>query len=75
MTSVTEPPKAPRWISTDAGRWAWHEHESWRRNAANALSVRERAQLLGEAEQLRRATVITTLEREADTVTSSIVFD
>jgi hypothetical protein len=46
-------PKAPRWISTEAGIWAWQAHGAWRANAANALSVRERYQLLQEAEQLR----------------------
>ena len=46
-------PKAPRWISTEAGLWAWHAHGSGRGTAANALSVRQRYQLLQEAEQLR----------------------
>jgi hypothetical protein len=45
-------PKPPRWISTDAGLWAWQAHGAWRATAANALSVRERHQLLQEAEQL-----------------------
>lgn len=48
-------PKAPRWISTEAGLWAWQAHGAWRANAANALSVRERHRLLQEAEQLRGA--------------------
>jgi hypothetical protein len=46
-------PKAPRWISTAAGLWAWQAHGPWRATAANALSVYERRQLLQEAEQLR----------------------
>jgi hypothetical protein len=46
-------PKAPRWISTEAGLWAWQSHDPWRANATNALSVRERHQLLQEAERLR----------------------
>jgi hypothetical protein len=49
-------PKAPRWISTEAGLWAWQAHDPWRATAANALSVRERHQLLQEAEQLRGTT-------------------
>jgi len=46
-------PKAPRWISTEAGLSAWQAHGLWRATATNALSVRERDQLLQEAEQLR----------------------
>lgn len=45
-------PKAPRWITTEAGLRAWNEIEAWRRVAANALSVQDRRQLLAEAEQL-----------------------
>ncbi len=48
----TDLPKPPRWISTEAGLWAWQEHGTWRASAADALSVRERHQLLQEAEQL-----------------------
>jgi hypothetical protein len=48
----TDLPKPPRWISTEAGLWAWQAHGSWRASAANALSVSERHQLLQEAEQL-----------------------
>jgi hypothetical protein len=44
--------KAPRWITTEAGRRAWNEIEAWRRMAANAMSVQDRRQLLAEAEQL-----------------------
>jgi hypothetical protein len=49
----TDLPKPPRWISTEAGLWAWQAHGTWRATATNALSVRERHQLLQEAEQLR----------------------
>jgi len=49
-------PKAPRWISTEAGLWAWQAHGAWRATATNALSVRERYQLLQEAEQLHGST-------------------
>ena len=56
MIQIMAPlPKAPRWISTEAGIWAWQAHGAWRANAANALSVRERDRLLQEAEQLRGA--------------------
>jgi hypothetical protein len=48
----TDLPKPPRWISTEAGLWAWQAHGTWRVTAANALSVGERHQLLLEAEQL-----------------------
>ena len=48
----TDLPKPPRWISTEAGLWAWQAQGAWRATAANALSVRERHQLLQEAEQL-----------------------
>lgn len=48
-------PKIPRWISTDDGKWAWVERLEWRRSAANALSVQERALLLTQAAQLRAA--------------------
>ena len=55
LTSYTELPKAPRWISTEAGQWAWNEHTAWRAIAANALTVQERSELLREAEQMQRA--------------------
>lgn len=45
-------PKAPRWIKTAAGQWAWATNEEWRRFADRALSVSERQQLLAEAERL-----------------------
>jgi hypothetical protein len=48
----TDLPKPPRWISTEAGLWAWQAHGTWRASAANALSVGERHRLLQEAEQL-----------------------
>lgn len=48
-------PKAPRWITTEAGQWAWHEYVTWRGRATHALSVQDRTQLLDEAEQLWRA--------------------
>jgi hypothetical protein len=51
----TDVPKPPRWISTDAGLWAWQAHRAWRATAANALSVRERHELLQQAEQLHGA--------------------
>jgi hypothetical protein len=50
-------PKPPRWISTVAGLWAWQAHGAWRAIAANALSVRERSQLLAEAEQLHGSAI------------------
>lgn len=53
-TTPTEPPKAPRWISTEAGQRAWREDLSWRSVAFNALSVQERSELLHEAEQRRQ---------------------
>jgi hypothetical protein len=58
----TDLPKPPRWISTEAGLWAWQAHGPWRATAANALSVRERHQLLQEAEQLH-CSVINTPEQ------------
>jgi hypothetical protein len=52
MQRMNELPKAPRWISTTAGLWAWQAHGVWRATATNALSVHDRRQLLYEAEQL-----------------------
>lgn len=46
-------PKAPRWINTEAGNWAWERFVSWRGKANAALSVYERRRLLEEAEELR----------------------
>ena len=54
MSRVTEQPKAPRWISTEAGLWAWQAYDNWRNTAANALSVQDRQRLLHEAKQLRQ---------------------
>lgn len=55
MKLHNEAPKAPRWISTEAGQWAWIEHGEWRSTAANAMLVQERRRLLDKAEQLREA--------------------
>ena len=55
MNHYNEAPKAPPWISTAAGQWAWVELLDWRRTAADALSVHERRELLEQAEQLRQA--------------------
>jgi hypothetical protein len=48
----TDLPKPPRWISTEAGLWAWQALGTWRATAANALSMSDRDRLLQEAEQL-----------------------
>jgi hypothetical protein len=53
--NITYIPKAPRWINTQAGQWAWHEYSAWREQAAHALSVQERTRLLNEAEELLQA--------------------
>jgi hypothetical protein len=53
VAQQTEVPKPPRWISTEAGQWAWCEHLSWRGHALSAFSVQERLRLLQEAETLR----------------------
>lgn len=45
--------KAPRWITTEAGQWAYLSNEEWRRTANIALNVAERRRLLDEAERLR----------------------
>lgn len=55
MKRYNDAPKAPRWISTAAGQWAWHAHGEWRTTAAAALRVQERRELLDRAEQLRKA--------------------
>lgn len=52
MQSLHNTPKAPRWISTEAGQWAWLEDIDWRVVAAHALSVQERRDLLDTAERL-----------------------
>ncbi|MFV9504769.1 MAG: hypothetical protein AB4911_09410 [Oscillochloridaceae bacterium umkhey_bin13] len=49
--------KAPRWISTEAGQWAYEANEEWRRRANQTFGVNERRMLLEEAEQLRHAPV------------------
>jgi RNA polymerase-interacting CarD/CdnL/TRCF family regulator len=46
-------PKAPRWITTEAGQVAWFVDEDWRRTADRALSVSERQRLLEQAERIR----------------------
>jgi hypothetical protein len=46
-------PKAPRWISTESGLWAWNMNEEWRGWADQALSVTERRRLLDQAERMR----------------------
>ena len=51
-TTFADYPKEPRWISTEAGQWAWREKTDWRGIALDALSVQERARLLQEAEML-----------------------
>lgn len=48
-------PKAPRWINTEAGQWAWQHLVAWRGKARLSLGVQERRQLLEEAEQLQQA--------------------
>lgn len=46
--------KAPRWISTEAGQWAYEASEEWRRVADHTFAVTERRRLLDEAELLHR---------------------
>lgn len=46
--------KAPRWVSTEAGQWAYESSEEWRRVADKAFAITERQRLLAEAEQLHR---------------------
>lgn len=57
QTNLHTTPKAPRWITTEAGQWAWATNEEWRRFADRALSVSERQRLLAEAELLRTQSV------------------
>lgn len=52
MSIALEYPKVPRWISTEAGQWAWRELVDWRGSAGSALSVQDRSRLLQEAEAL-----------------------
>ena len=55
MTNIqADLPKTPRWITTEAGNWAWNQHEVWRNHARRALSVQDRQQLLSEAERLQQ---------------------
>ncbi|WP_129629636.1 hypothetical protein [Candidatus Oscillochloris fontis] len=49
-----EAPKAPRWITTEAGQWAWVVDEEWRHSASQAMNVDVRRQLLEKAEDMRR---------------------
>lgn len=44
--------KAPRWISTEAGQWAYLSNAEWRRTAESAFAVADRRRLLDEAERL-----------------------
>ncbi len=44
--------KVPRWISTEAGQWAYLSDAEWRRIANNTFAVAERRRLLDEAERL-----------------------
>lgn len=55
MSPLNNPkaPKAPRWISTEAGQVAWFVDEEWRRVADRAMSVSDRRRLLDEAERIR----------------------
>ena len=48
-------PKAPRWITTEAGHWAWAFDVEWRKYAEQALGVAERRELLDQAEVMRNA--------------------
>lgn len=45
--------KAPRWITTEAGQWAYLSDDEWRRTADITFEVAERRRLLDEAERLR----------------------
>jgi hypothetical protein len=51
MMKLNEFSKLPRWINTEAGRWAWEVDSQWRLNAAEALAVQERRELLSAAER------------------------
>lgn len=48
----TKTHKAPRWITTEAGQWAYEADGEWRRHADRAFSVAERRRLLDEAERM-----------------------
>lgn len=45
--------KAPRWVTTEAGQWAYLSNDEWRRSAELAFGVAERRKLLEQAERLR----------------------
>ncbi len=53
-----EAPKAPRWITTEAGQWAWAVDVEWRHSASQAMDVSDRRRLLEEAELMRREGVM-----------------
>ncbi len=55
---ITNVPKAPRWINTEAGHKAWCEYTLWRGKASKAFSVQDRTRLLDEAEQLTHPEVV-----------------
>ncbi len=46
--------KAPRWISTEAGQWAYEVNEEWREIANHTFGVIERQRLLADAERMRQ---------------------
>lgn len=46
--------KAPRWITTEAGQWAYISDEQWRRTANSTFAVADRRRLLDEAERLHQ---------------------
>ncbi|NCC33984.1 MAG: hypothetical protein EOM24_18520 [Chloroflexia bacterium] len=46
--------KAPRWISTPAGQWAYEVNSEWRKQADATFAVSERRRLLEEAEKLQQ---------------------
>jgi hypothetical protein len=48
---LNELSKLPRWINTEAGRWAWEVDSQWRVSAHLALGVQERRELLNAAER------------------------
>lgn len=56
MSTLIDPKiyKAPRWITTEAGQWAYLSNAEWRTTADRAFEVSERRRLLDEAEQLRQ---------------------
>ncbi|NJM05773.1 hypothetical protein HC891_05615 [Candidatus Gracilibacteria bacterium] len=51
IMKLNEFSKLPRWINTEAGRWAWEVDSQWRFSAHEALSVQERRELLNAAER------------------------